>query len=408
MKVILNDKSGVILKTANKHCKEDIEVSVETEELTITPSIEEQVNEGLYNKVTVQPMENLTDDLTEQDGLVTTQETTIDDILEVLENKAFPSVELQEKTVIPTTEEQEIVADEGYDALSKVIVAGDEDLKPENIKDGTSIFGVEGTAKTTNAKITDATELFYKGRRTDCIEELISLCNKVSSTSNMFSYCQKLTELDVSKLDTSNSTSMYAMFEQCVVLASLDVSNFDTSNVTTMNGMFVDCYLIETLDLSNFDTSKVTNMSRMFRGCKKLTNVDVSNFDTSSVTSMDNMFVDCQALTELDISNFDMSNVNSANYMFSGCNKLVNLKFGTNLGKGYKNWSSHLNLSYSTNLTHESLMGVINNLYDLNLTYDVANGGTLYTQNLVLGSKNLAKLTAEEIAIATDKGWNVT
>ena len=53
-------------------------------------------------------------------------------------------------------------------------------------------------------------------------------------------------------------------------------------------------------------------------------------------------------------------------------------------------------------------MNVINNLYDLNLTYDVANGGTLYAQSLVLGSTNMDKLTAEEIAIATAKGWNVT
>ena len=48
-------------------------------------------------------------------------------------------------------------------------------------------------------------------------------------------------------------------------------------------------------------------------------------------------------------------------------------------------------------------MNVINNLYDLNLTYNVANGGTLYTQSLNLGSTNKAKLTAEEIAIATAK-----
>jgi hypothetical protein len=53
-------------------------------------------------------------------------------------------------------------------------------------------------------------------------------------------------------------------------------------------------------------------------------------------------------------------------------------------------------------------MNVINNLYDLNLTYDVANGGTLYTQKLTLGSTNLAKLTADEIAIATSKGWTVS
>ena len=52
-------------------------------------------------------------------------------------------------------------------------------------------------------------------------------------------------------------------------------------------------------------------------------------------------------------------------------------------------------------------MSIINNLYDLNLTYDVANGGTLYRQRVQLGSTNLAKLSEEEKEIATNKGWNL-
>ena len=50
----------------------------------------------------------------------------------------------QEKNVIPTTNDQEITADEGYSALSKVTVAGDPNLIPENIPEGISIFGVVG------------------------------------------------------------------------------------------------------------------------------------------------------------------------------------------------------------------------------------------------------------------------
>lgn len=84
-----------------------------------------------------------------------------------------------------------------------------------------------------------------------------------------------------------------------------------------------------------------------------------------------------------------------------------------NLGKGFSreqsNYSNYVfNLSYCRDLTHDSLMNVINGLYDLNLTYNVAGGGTLYTQKLVLGSTNLAKLTDDEIAIATAKGWTVS
>ena len=52
MNIIKKDKEPITLQTANKYCKEDINVIIETEELTITPKEEEQVFEGLYNKVT--------------------------------------------------------------------------------------------------------------------------------------------------------------------------------------------------------------------------------------------------------------------------------------------------------------------------------------------------------------------
>lgn len=54
--------------------------------------------------------------------------------------------------------------------------------------------------------------------------------------------------------------------------------------------------------------------------------------------------------------------------------------------------------SYQRNSIEE--MNVINNLYDI-------KSKGVKTQTLQLGDTNKAKLTAEEIAIATNKGWNV-
>lgn len=57
------------------------------------------------------------------------------------------NVKMQEKTVVPTAEENTIIPDEGYNGLKQVTVSGDSDLTPQNIKEGVNIFGVEGTAK---------------------------------------------------------------------------------------------------------------------------------------------------------------------------------------------------------------------------------------------------------------------
>ncbi|ECC2022290.1 BspA family leucine-rich repeat surface protein [Listeria monocytogenes] len=145
------------------------------------------------------------------------------------------------------------------------------------------------------------------------------------TTENMFAYATKLTELDVSGLDTSAVTNMYNMFYRCIALEELDVSNFDTSSVTTMASMFQNCYALEKLDVSNFDTSSVTNMLAMFENCNSLEELDVSNFDTSSVTTMTSMFRNCSGLEELDVSNFDTSSVTNMTSMFQNCTSLEKL-----------------------------------------------------------------------------------
>lgn len=82
-----------------------------------------------------------------------------------------------------------------------------------------------------------------------------------------------------------------------------------------------------------------------------------------------------------------------------------------NLGKGYAttqnaNYSSYkLNLSSSTLLTEQSLINVLTNLYD------IATKGCK-TQQVILGSTNLAKLTSEAgqqaLSNAQAKGWNIS
>lgn len=339
-------------------------------------------NEIKFGKIKVD-IQKVYPELEDLEVIPTGEEQTFKSSKYGYDNVTVKGVETEELNVIPTTENQ---VNEGL--YRKVTVVGDEDLKPENIKQGTSIFGVEGNAKTANFKITNTSYLFYNKSRLEYVYEMLSLCENVTDAQYMFYNCYA-TPLD------------------------LDLSNFDTNKVTNMSYMFNMCSQFNILGLENFNTSNVINMQYMFNGCMALIKLNLSNFDTSKVTNMSYMFSDCEKLTDLDLSGFDASKLINISYMFNDCLQMTKLNFMNNLGKGYTasraNYSSYkLDLSECVELSHDSLMSVINNLYDLNLTYNVANGGTLYTQQLVLGSTNLSKLTAEEINIAVSKGWSVS
>ncbi|PDC33296.1 BspA family leucine-rich repeat surface protein, partial [Listeria monocytogenes] len=173
------------------------------------------------------------------------------------------------------------------------------------------------------------------------------------TTEYMFSHAIKLTELDVSGLDTSAVTNMKNMFGGCNSLEELDLSNFDTSSVTNMSGMFGYCESLEKLNVSNFDTSSVTDMRAMFADNEKLEKLDLSTFDTSSVTNMGTMFKDCTALKSLYLDNFTDAAIMTD--MFKGTTSLTYLFVSHNLSTftslentswyDEKNWVQFSNLS---------------------------------------------------------------
>lgn len=178
-------------------------------------------------------------------------------------------------------------------------------------------------------------------------------------------FCQ-FTHLRKIKLpfDTSLITNMYQMFSGDFSLEEVDISAFNTSSVTNMQEMFANCRSLRKLDLKHFNTSKVTNFGNMFNGCYNLYDLDFSSLDTSAVAANANltMFRDCDNLTNLKVGKI------TVNFIFNNCNKL----------------------------SHDSLMNVINALEPTDTTL-----------TLTIGNTNIAKLTEEELTIATEKGWTV-
>ncbi|MFR6305912.1 MAG: BspA family leucine-rich repeat surface protein [Bacilli bacterium] len=169
---------------------------------------------------------------------------------------------------------------------------------------------------------TDMSHMFRDSKKLTSLDLSNFNTFKVIYMNNMFYNCTSLTKLNLNSFDTSKVVYMNNMFYNCTSLSKLDLNSFTTSKVTTMLGMFNSCKKLSYIDLSGFNTSKVTNMQSMFYNCEKLENIDLSNFDSSNVTNMSYMFDRCSNLTSLDVSTFDTSKVTNMNTMFAYCNVL--------------------------------------------------------------------------------------
>ena len=123
-----------------------------------------------------------------------------------------------------------------------------------------------------------------------------------------------------------------------------------------------------------------------FSSCSKLKSAVIS----AGVTSIKgSAFYGCVALTDITIPN-TITTISVG--VFTNCSKLTNVT----IGSGFN--CNNLDLSASTKYSVDTLVAMLTALAD-------RTGQEAYT--LTLGSTNLAKLSDEQKAIATDKNWTL-
>lgn len=320
-----------------------------------------------------------------------------------------------------------------------------EDLEKFDTSNSTSfdcLFG-DGANSTTNTKLTKIP--LFDTSKGITFRLMFCTCKSITEIpfidtsngtdfSNMFYYCTKLTSVPL--LNTSKGTKFNAMFAYCSTLT--EIPAIDTSNGTNFDGMFQSCSKLTYVP--NLNTSKATNLGSLFNGCSSLENfpeLDTSTtktfyqsfshctklksipiYDSSNSTNFGSTFSFCSALEVAP--ELDTSKGTSFGYMFQYCTSLktvpkINVSKATgssSLNNMFYNCTAleeitfegtiNIKISFkeSTNLTHNSLVGIINALK----TYSSTSSN--YT--LTLGSTNLAKLTDEEKAVATAKGWRLS
>lgn len=240
---------------------------------------------------------------------------------------------------------------------SKTIVV--EENKTETVSPDSGFDGLSDVTVEVNVPINDGinmnNNIKFKGSLFTEIDSLNTYnWNNVTDMSDLFAICPRL--VSVPQIDTSNVTNMDRAFTNCIALVSVGFDNLQ--NLETMNDAFYRCSHLKSFP--DIPVGKLTALNSAFAGCTRL--VSIGLLDFHNVTASNNFLASCTALE--------------------------------NLG-GFKDASVNLYIT-STKLTIESLLNVINNLKDL-------TGAT--SKTLSVGETNLAKLTDEQKAVATNKNW---
>jgi surface protein len=195
-------------------------------------------------------------------------------------------------------------------------------------------------------------------------------------------------------------SSCYGMFDNSDALKESPNFGDKTKNCLNMCYMFYGCNNLTSI--SQLDTSNVIDMRYMFHDCSKLTTIP--QLDTSNVIDMRGMVGGCSRLTSIPLLN--CQNVKYMDSFFGGSSQGAGICADITYCGGFKDLGKQSSVSglssdfldYALDLTRESLMNIINNLYDRK-----ANG--LSNLTIKFGYDHLTKLTDEQKSIAVNKGW---
>lgn len=143
-------------------------------------------------------------------------------------------------------------------------------------------------------------------------------------------------------------------------------------------------------NIVGLDFSKANDLQYTFYASKV---VYIDEISTISASRLYQTFDTCTKLKTIGKLILKADGTQTFTNPFGNCTSLENIEIEGVIG------NNGFNVSKSKLLTHDSLMSIINHLKDLT--------GTSSTLTCTLGTTNLAKLTDEEKAIATDKGWTL-
>lgn len=271
----------------------------------------------------------------------------------------------------------------------------------------------------------------------------------ITNLQNVFYDCHCLESFKIKTWDISNVTTVNSMFRDCYSLKEVELEGWDIPNVITdASYMFSHCRCLASLHLPDMDFTAEdgTAFSDFLNCCYSLSDLDISGWHIARIATFAEFFYTCTCLREIDLTDWvvdsgEMNSKASLNYVFNGLYACESIKIHfsleivttgtiTNLftnSYGIKhidlrNWDVSLSTNSSTPNSPMLEEYYPPKLYPVNQTYTDARSLTpaslvrilealpevaANSRTITLGLVNKLKLTEEQLAIATNKGWKV-
>ena len=333
---------------------------------------------------------------------------------------------LEDKSVTPSMGDRNvdgyivIEEDEVYDGLSRVVI-DPQILYNEGYGQGKTDGTNEQKSKLESISITE-NGIYSKEDGYNHIEVNVPPKINVKEAGLNFSN-STFTEVP-EWVDFDGVTDMESMFYNCKNLQTIPL--IDTSNVINMGFMFFSCINLQTIP--QIDTSKVTDARDMFHYCNNLKTLP-NNLNFGNCTDLSGMF-NSAGLTDYSFldtwvinPNANMNNMisnpnttyvpaipcvgntsyNQSAIFWTTDNYSKLTYFGGWIGRKY-NVNKNNILKKMPNLTYESCISILNNLYDF-----TGNGETPDSnQGQLKVHQNFLDAVGDEISIGVAKGWTIT
>ena len=334
----------------------------------------------------------------------------------------------QNKTINPTTNNQVVVADTGYELASVTVNAVtneiDGNIQPNNIKKGVEILGVAGTldtvdlsdaTATANDIVQGKTAYTGDGKVTGTYKDKLQWkCDNMKSLAYEFYEYQGTDYSILEGLDTSKVENFSYMFyknSNMTTTPILDLSNVEDKTEYAGRGLyelFAGCYKLKTATII---LKKPTNMRFVLYNSTYNSNypINITINNTEYITNLENCFNNRRFKSINGGNTLNIPNCTNLSSAFRGCSfyEMPELKL-TNTQK-VENWSNTFDSTNNNLIT----LGDLDMISATSVNYifyrcDVLENLTIKNIKLSIAFNHSSKLTNTSLLNIAQELWDNT